>query len=787
MKENELSEFIPYAAHLDKRTIKTISGDYLQIIKLQGRAHESADPEDVLSWKNQLNVMMRNIASPNIAIWSNTIRRQTTRYPDGTFTDGFADSLNKKYREYINQSKMLVNELYLTVVYRPLFKKSSLPFFTKLENPAVLKRQAAEAIEKLSGVVDIVTSNLIQYEPEILEIYENQGLLFSKPLEFLSYLANGEWIKRPLPRASISKALMYNRVFFGADAFEIRGVTSERQGVILSIAEYPETSEAGLLNALLSAPFECCISQSFTFLSKPAATSLLSRHQRIMENAEDFALSQIDEITTALDDLTAGRIVYGTHHLSLSIFGANIADLKRNLSAAHRGLTDCNIIVAREDWALAAAYWSQLPANFQYRARPAPISSMNFAGFSSFHNYPTGRHEGNQWGPSVTLFKTSSGAPYYFNFHEPRNRTKSVIKEEQKALGNTVIIGPSGSGKTVLQGFLMAQSKKFQPTQIIFDKDRGLEIYVRAESGIYMALQNGVPTGCNPFQLPNTESTYLFLESLLKKCAGGDFSTADEQEISLAVRGVMALPKEMRRISACLEFLDPVPPEGVHQRLSKWCGDNSLSWVFDHAEDKISFENNTMFGFDVTDFLDNPEVRTPIIMYLFHRIEQRLNGERVIIFMDEFWKLLHDDYFEDFAENKLKVIRKQNGLLVLGTQSPKDVLKSKIAHSIIEQCATSIYLPNPKGTKADYIDGFSLTEREFELIKEEILPGSRSFLIKQGHNSVVAQLDLKGFQEELAVISGSTDNVALVEQIIEETGDNPAIWLPKFHEQRGWA
>ena len=54
--------------------------------------------------------------------------------------------------------------------------------------------------------------------------------------------------------------------------------------------------------------------------------------------------------------------------------------------------------------------------------------------------------------------------------------------------------------------------------------------------------------------------------------------------------------------------------------------------------------------------------------------------------------------------------------------------------------------------------GFGLTEREFRLIKEELEPGSRRFLVKQGHQSVVCELDLKGFDAELAVISGRRSN-----------------------------
>lgn len=80
--------------------------------------------------------------------------------------------------------------------------------------------------------------------------------------------------------------------------------------------------------------------------------------------------------------------------------------------------------------------------------------------------------------------------------------------------------------------------------------------------------------------------------------------------------------------------------------------------------------------------------------------------------------------------------------------------------------------------------GFKLTEREYQLVKTDMAPGSYQFLIKHGHNSVVAQLDLVGFSDELAVISGTADNVELVERIIAEFGEDPTLWLPEFHKQR---
>ncbi len=801
-RENSVAEFIPYQAQVNENTVKTQGGDYLQVIKLDGVAHESADPEDVGIWKEQINILLRNISSPQVALWTNIVRRENTIFPSGEFAGNFDKGLNDKYSAYVTKNKMMVNELYLTIVYRPTATKV-MGFFSKMEkNKEVLSQQQFEAIEKLDEIVSITTSSLNRYGPRVLSTYMRNDIIHSEVLEFLDFLVNGDWMPRALPRKVLSECMARMRPFFGADAFELRGVVDSRMGAVLGISEYPEGTEAGLLNALLSAPFPLVLTQSFNFLSKAIAIELLGRQKNRLETTGDLAVSQVEALADGLDDLASGRIVYGEHHLSLTVFGEDARDLRGNLSAARSELADCSMVVAREDWALAAAYWAQLPGNAKYRPRPAPISSRNFAGFSSFHNYPTGERTGNQWGPSVTMFKTTSGAPYYFNFHEALDSSKArkkaelerekgaaalkelETKEEQKALGNTLIIGPSGSGKTVVQGFLMSQSKKFNPTQVIFDKDRGLEIYVRASGGIYLPLQNGVPTGFNPFQLAQTEDNLLFLTDLVKKISGGSFNNQEEKEIDKAVRGVMGLSKEKRRIGRCLDFLDPVSQNGPHARLAKWCEGGSLGWVLDNPEDALDFDNNTMFGFDVTEFLDNAEVRTPVVMYLFHRIEQLIDGRRFQMFMDEFWKLLLDEYFEDLAQNKQKVIRKQNGIMVYGTQSPKDVLRSPIAHSLIEQCATYVLMPNPKADRADYVDGFHLTEREFQLIKEDMAPGSRRFLVKQGQNSVVAELNLKGFDDELAVISGTTDNVNLMTEIIKQHGDDPAVWLPIFHEQR---
>ena len=188
----------------------------------------------------------------------------------------------------------------------------------------------------------------------------------------------------------------------------------------------------------------------------------------------------------------------------------------------------------------------------------------------------------------------------------------------------------------------------------------------------------------------------------------------------------------------------------------------------------------SVIGFDVTEFLDHEVARAPVTLYLFHLVRQLLDGRRLVCWMDEFWRLLADSAFESFAKDGPKTWRKLNGVMCLATQSASDVLDSPISRTIIEQTPTKVLFPNCDASAEDFIGAFGLSEREFKLIREQLEPGSRMFLVKQGHHSVVCRLDLKGFDAELGVISGRTGEVERMHRLMAELGPDPGQWLPAF-------
>jgi type IV secretion system protein VirB4 len=800
-RDTTTAQLIPYTAHVADNIIKTSFGDYVQIFQLAGASFESADDIQLNAWHERLNVLWRNIATPQVALWTHVIRRREQTGGPRRMAGGFADTLNARYQERLSSETMMVNQLFLATVYRPTAGLAagvvSKVLSRAQHSAAALElRDALDACEKLAQTLQ---ASLARYEPEPLGVYHLKGCAYSRALEFLRLLLDGEVRPVRLPRAPLSEVLATGRLLFGSETIEYRLPSCSRVGAMLGVKEYATPSVVGIYDRLLSAPLPFVLTQSFTFLTKGAAQGLLQRQFNRMANAGDFAISQAEELKLALDGLTSNEFVMGDHHLSLQVLAdtgehsasqageLRLRPLNDRVALARSLLADSGMTVAREDLALEAAFWAQLPGFFAMRPRKAPITSRNFSAMAPFHNYPSGRAVGNYWGDALALFVTSARSPYYFSLHA--SDPAQPDGGSRKDTGHTLICGPTGSGKTVFIGFLVAVLSTRGVTQIVFDKDRGLEILVRALGGEYLGLKNGRPTGFNPLRLPRTPDNEEFLKVWLYALCGSrrPLTVREQTDLDQALRGTLALDPSARRLSRLIEFLDPTDAEGVHARLARWCAavGGDYAWVFDGVEDLVvaQVSGRAIVGFDVTDFLANDTVRTPVTLYLFHLVRQMLDGRPLVCWMDEFWRLVADPAFQGFAKDGPKTWRKLNGVMCLATQSASDVLESSVSRTIIEQTATKILFPNADAVEEEYVRGLGLSEREFRLVKQQLAAGSRQFLVKQGSHSVVCQLDLRGFERELKVISGRAVEVERMEQIIEKVGADAARWLPEFMGQ----
>ncbi|MDH4386797.1 MAG: VirB4 family type IV secretion/conjugal transfer ATPase [Caulobacter sp.] len=781
-REASAGSRLPYARHVDDHTLETRDGMLIQVLQLEGLSFETADTDEINYRKALRDGALRAFASSRFALYHHIVRREVAPKVEGEYLDDFSRDLDAAWKRRLAAKRLYVNQLFITIVRRPLQGRVGMldSALRRLTGVARGERvdEAARAIDmrELKAARDSLLASMAPYGVRLLGVYDSPAGPCSEPLEFISTLYNGEMRPVLLPRADLGEYIPYRRVSFGAETLELaRAGWLERSfAAMVSIKDYPPQTAPGMLDDLLRLPYELVISQSFGFVDRQASQDRMNMALRRMRSADDDAASLRAGLLAAKDDLSTGRTAFGEHHLTVMVRNPGLSGLDEAVAEVQSAFTDMGVIAVREDVNLEAAFWAQFPGNFKDIARRALISTANFAGFASGHNFPVGQAEGNHWGPAVTVLETTSAGPYHFNFHKGD-------------LGNFTLIGPSGSGKTVVLAFLLAQARKYDPRIVFFDKDRGAEIFLRAIGGTYDAIRPGRPTGFNPLQLADTPESRAFLAQWtirLVSQPGETLSPDDLAAVKDAVDANFDQAPEFRRLRYFAElFRGARRPEGtdLSARLRPWWGDGERAWLFDNAQDGLDMEARTL-GFDMTQVLDDPAVRTPAMMYLFHRVEQRLDGDPTLIVIDEGWKALDDDVFVARIKDWEKTIRKRNGVVGFATQSAQDALESRIASAIVEQAATQIFMANPKAQARDYCEGFGLTEHELNLIRT--LPDtSHCFLIKHGTDSVVARLNLSGEPDLLTVLSGRERTVRILDDLRVQFTDDPALWLPRLLER----
>lgn len=769
-REQQVGDWLPYARMLDHNTIEARNGALLQVVQLRSFAFETADADDINHRQDLREAMLRALANSRLVLHHHIIRRQIDPPQNGEFTDPICGELERRWNNRLSGQPLFVNDQFLTLERRPAKGKAGLADTLMGAIGRGLGDKSGDLLRdraELDAARDALLSALAAHAPRLLGRYDLDAGVCAEPLEFLSAILNGEMRPVMEPAGDIGRYLPYRRVSFGLDALELSGPSARSYGAILSLKEYPAQTSPSLLDGLLRLPFEMVVSESFAFVERQSALERIGLAVRRMRAADEDAASLRQGLIDAKDDVTVGRSVMGEHSFSLLMRAGGLEPLRLAVAEAGSALADAGAIAVREDVNLEPAFWAQFPGNSHLAARKSFISSANFAGFASLHGFATGQAEGGPWGGPLAVLETTGGTPYFVNFHNGD-------------LGNFTVIGPSGSGKTVVMNFLAAQAQRLNPRIILFDKDRGSEIFVRAIGGRYSTLRVGEDSGFNPLQVDDTPGARAFLRTWIAQLVtapGEQIANEDEALIAQAVDANFQQDPAYRRLRYLRELMGgsgrPSQTD-LYSRLATWCDGGERAWVFDNPMDSLDNQARVL-GFDITEVLDDQAVRTPVMMYAFHRIEERLDGSPVMIMIDEGWKALDDEVFAARIRDWMKTLRKRGAIIGFGTQNARDALDSRIAGAVVEQAATQIFMPNPKAQTADYCTGFGLSIQELEIVRS-VPAQSRCFLIKQGAESALVRLDLSDAPEMLTLLSGRESTVRRLDEIRRRRGDLPEAW-----------
>jgi type IV secretion system protein VirB4 len=760
------SQHLPFAYFRDGKTLVLKGGGMLQMIRLRGMPYDTCDIAELDAAKNGRQNVLRIIADPRVSLWFTVIRRAVREYPAGHPTPDFARMVNDRWRAKWADKTFYVNDLYLSVIRAPQEKAGGLRSWLSASADAAADIATHEALDEL---VTEVVGGLRSYGAEVLSLSARNGVIHAPQLAVLRFILNGYQGASAAPLGPVDGALQTAVLDFE------RRTRAGQPFAMLGIREYPPMTVAGMLDELLSLPFEMVVTQSFRYAPRDKAVEEMRRQHRRYELVGDAAVSLQNELAEAQDRVASRKMAWGLHHLSVLIQDVSEVRLKEGAAEAISAMNALGISATREHLGLEPSFWAQFPGNAAYICRSGGISTENLAAFASLHAHPRGKLEGNHWGPAITAFQTASGGPYFFNFHDGD-------------IGNTVVVGRSGSGKTVAAGFLLSQATRVPGLRtFVFDRDRANEITVRALGGNYSSVRSEARTGWNPFALPDTVGNRAFLKELMVLLATADHAQLTPREYSEVTAVVDEIYRiddpAARRLREACGFLPHTSDGSVSlvDRLAPWHSDGARAWVFDNADDQMELSGQHN-GFDMTLLLSDPVLSQPALAYVFHRVTNALDGTPTIIYVDEGWHFLSHPIFEKRITEWLRTIRKLNGIFILVTQSASDALNSKVGQMLIEQCPTKLFFPIRSGNKKDFCDGWGLSERQFELLRE-LGDNSRSFLVVKGDGSVVVRLDLGGEPDIIAVLSARATSLEMLDSIRTRAGDDYAAWAPRFFSE----
>lgn len=747
LPENELLvSGLPYLTRIDDTTIMLRDGDLMGSFIVEGINADTVDHRHTMELSNALS---RFIAQQrgDVAYYIHRISVETRPTIPALKGHPFNEEIDRRWRDYLQTVGLRDRVTMVTMVIRPPRRIAKFMSFFGGKDAHSRAEVTARAL-RLDQMIATCMVAVGEAKPSRLSLPEGRWLGLLRTI-----LDGSSGAIVPGARFTpISDLLATSQVTFHGRIFECQGPTegSQRFGTVISLKDYPTDTYPGIFDRL-NLPYDTVVTQSFNPIDPISAQSKISRVRKQMRAAEDAAISLMAQLEDAEDDVASGRVVFGDHHCSITVFCPSVKELEQAVAYVTRAMQDAGAAIVRENFSARAVYFAQHPGNFAYRTRPAMISSINFSQFCAMHGLSKGNPpEKCPWGEAVTIIPTARGETFRFNFHLPG-------RPGHRTVGHSLVLGQTGSGKTLGTAFLISQAQRLNVRTIVFDKDNGFEMAVRAMGGRYSAVRMGEETGFNPMQAEADTRGAAWLTDWLAALAehdGGQLSPIQMQALNDAVQSNVVADRRLQNFEQFRSQLRSTDDDGdLCNRLGRWDDTGQFGWLFGGKDtDPLAFDNK-LTAFDLTEIFDNNLVRTAWLSYVFRRIERLVEDEHpTLLVLDEAWKLLDDPYFEARLKDWMLTMRKKNVAVVLLTQRVSHIKNSAAGDAILESAVTRLIYPSAFNTEAE-LSPLQLTPTESAFLQISNVD-NHLVLLKSGSDSVVLDLDLSAIGSGIDVLGG---------------------------------
>ena len=438
----------------------------------------------------------------------------------------------------------------------------------------------------------------------------------------------------------------------------------------------------------------------------------------------------------------------GDFSLTLVLYGRDRHELDQ-LAGEFTGVftnADGNLFV--ETYNQLNAYFATVPGNYALNLRKMYLLNSNYADLSFLFTILPGEkinaHLGTEY---LAVLETDNQTPYYLNLHEGE-------------VAHTLILGMTGSGKSYLCNFLLQNAQKYDPLTFIFDIGGSFESITTIFDGSYLNVgQEARDFTINPFSLPYGKENLQFLFSFFRVLIEGNderfrLDFKEERKLWDAIERTYLLEPGQRTVSNFANIIGD-----LKDRLHRWTRAGQYGFLFDNADDTLSFKRFQTFNFH--GWSDAPEVLEPLLFYVLHRASNEICdpanlGTFKTFLMDEAWLFMKNEAIRNYVVQAQKTWRKHNAAMILATQSIKELEQSGMLQTVAESCPTKIFLANPEMNRDLYRDVFHLSDTEVEIVVGLIPPGQ--MFIRKTNSSKKVHLNVDSITHWMAT-NNARDNL----------------------------
>ena len=781
--KNKLSTYVPWIAMIDEGIILNKNGTFQKTLRFRGYDLDSATIFELQNSNGRLNNVLTRLEGG----WTLHIearRVHSKEYESIDIKNFTLKLIDEERRNKFQSGTYFESEYYLTLTYLTPMDTEK-----KLKNFFIEEEKTAENIDK----------SLENFKKEYREIKELFKDLFLEVEELnkeetYEYLHSCISIKNH--KVVVPEVPMYISNYL-CDSDMVGGLKPKlgnKHMRCISLQGFPNFTVPCMFDELNRLGLEYRWVTRFMFLSKQEALSKLEKKWKAtfsgrismlkrvkMEltgekeptKIDEDALEKADEINTQLNLTRADILSQGFYSCAIIIYGNTIEDVDDKALKIENTINKLGFITINETVNCVETFLGAIPGNIYNNVRTPILNTISLC-----HLLPTSSvWAGDKWNkelnmPPLVYTQTNGSTAFRFNLHVGD-------------IAHTCIIGPTGAGKSTALGLINAQYKKYPNSQVfIFDKGGSARIltYAIGETFFDLGVDNLTfqPLRGIGILKNNLDEDEKKIRSLKEK-NGEVFSELDKQKILnkekerayrelewanewvleiFAQENIELNQVQKTKIWQALELLatseekfrtisnlrTSLNDRELKDTLEKYTIKGALGRFFDSDEENFSFSDWQVF--EMEKIMNVKSAVTPLLSYLFHKVEEKLTGAPSIIVLDECWLFFDNEQFANKIREWLKVLRKKNTGVIFATQELGDIMNSKLFTTILDACLTKIFLPNANALADNYsviYKKFGLNSKEIQIISEatpkkdyyyKSPKGSRLFELVLGQNTL---------------------------------------------------